>query len=783
MKFGTLHIKLPDGKTRDYPLDQPSVSVGRAQGNELIVEDTSVSRRHARLSVESGRLLIEDLGSANGTFIGSQRLAANTPSLVPENQTFLLGDVEVRYTPAPVVEATQAFAQPKIEAVAPAPAGPPVSLSLIGPTQPVAPGTVTTANLTIQNRGTVVDELIIKVSGIPIEWVKITKERVPLLPNAQETVTLTFAPPRRPESTATDHAFIVSVISREYHTGANANGTLKVLPFQGFSLNLNPQRSTRDFQLMVQNQGNAQTAYHFKGSDDEQALTYQFGQDGVTLQPGQSGAIGLHVAPKVKPRIGTRETRSFNIIATPLDPTAAEVKTTGQLIIRPPIPVWLIPLVLLLTLCVCVGSAWAYTQVCGTLGSNLPLCPVNVKPVINVFDVTPEEIEKGGTVALTWDVSNAEKVELIAPVQETLQKSGVRTLTIEQSTNFTLKATNNLGGSVEKSITVKLKNSPPVVQSFKSDPPVVVAGQPGKVTLSWTVIGATNVSIEGVPGVSGATGSAQIDPPTAEKVYKLVATNEVGTVEQSITIGVSSAGCVMTLSAEMREGPSLKYRVIDTLSAGVSVSPVGRNGTGEWLRVRANKEGWIQAGSVNCANVQILDVPTVSPADVPPEPTDTPTITPTPTNTPVPTDTPAPTATPKPPATIKPPVVTLKPLPLATLVFQPPVLINPGIIIAFAGGSIDDYVGNWVPEDANWNGVVVINVTKENATQLRVHAEGKCSPTNCNWGDVIVTFSAEPVVVNFPNGRTLTISMESYTQLRAVKTGGGTTDDVKYKKQ
>ncbi len=86
------------------------------------------------LSVESSKLLIEDLGSANGTFIGSQRLPANTPSLVPENLAFLLGDVELLYTPAPVVEATQAFVKPKIETVAPAaaPDGPPVGISLVG---------------------------------------------------------------------------------------------------------------------------------------------------------------------------------------------------------------------------------------------------------------------------------------------------------------------------------------------------------------------------------------------------------------------------------------------------------------------------------------------------------------------------------------------------------------------------------------------------------------------------------------------------------------------------
>lgn len=60
MKYGTLHITTPDGKARDHSIDQPNFSIGRAQGNDLIVEDTSVSRRHARLTVESGHLMIED---------------------------------------------------------------------------------------------------------------------------------------------------------------------------------------------------------------------------------------------------------------------------------------------------------------------------------------------------------------------------------------------------------------------------------------------------------------------------------------------------------------------------------------------------------------------------------------------------------------------------------------------------------------------------------------------------------------------------------------------------
>ena len=285
--------------------------------------------------------------------------------------------------------------------------------------------------------------------------------------------------------------------------------------------------------------------------------------------------------------------------------------------------------------------------------------------MINVFAVTPLEIEKGGQIAIQWDVSNAEKVELTQPVQETLVKQGVKTYSIDQSTTFTLKAT-NFAGSIEKSITVKLKNSPPVVQSFKADPPVVTAGKSDKVALSWIVAGADSVSIEGVPGAAGATGSVQVDPPAADKVYTLIATNSTGQTKQQLTLKVSSAGCALTKAANMYEGPKETYRMIDSLPAATQVLPIGRNNTGEWLRVQANKEGWVNAAKIKC-NLPVLQFPTISPGDIPAEPTSTPTATPVPTDTPKPTDTPTPTL----PPSLTPLPVTFHPLPIGTLIYKP----------------------------------------------------------------------------------------------------------------
>lgn len=50
------------------------VSLGRAEDNHLRLEDTFVSSHHARLSVTPEGLLLEDLGSTNGTFLNGEEV-------------------------------------------------------------------------------------------------------------------------------------------------------------------------------------------------------------------------------------------------------------------------------------------------------------------------------------------------------------------------------------------------------------------------------------------------------------------------------------------------------------------------------------------------------------------------------------------------------------------------------------------------------------------------------------------------------------------------------------
>jgi len=58
-----------------YTLEGDQLNIGRDSTNEVAINDAEVSRRHARLTFQGGKYVLEDLGSTNGTFVNGQRLA------------------------------------------------------------------------------------------------------------------------------------------------------------------------------------------------------------------------------------------------------------------------------------------------------------------------------------------------------------------------------------------------------------------------------------------------------------------------------------------------------------------------------------------------------------------------------------------------------------------------------------------------------------------------------------------------------------------------------------
>ncbi len=662
MNLGILKIRFPDGASSDFPIQSESFSVGRAPDNDLVINHPSVSRKHARLKIEGEMLSIEDLDSANGSFLGTTPIPANVLTPVPKGAKLILGEVGVEYVPPAPVE--QVMHEPTVmaprqsppAATPPPPPKPPVEpkpqpkptppppqktilLKLSGPDDPVVPGNATIAQLTVQNLGSIVDEVRVRVTGVPEDWVRLSKDSLRLLPNAQEQVIITFQPPRRYNAVAWKYPFEVVATSREYHTGETVRGILDVLSFVDFNIELKPVRSKRDFSLVARNMGNVPVTYSFLAMDDEAAMEYSLSQPAVTLRPGQIESIQMQVNTRRGFRAGGRQYLPFTVIGRP-GQEGKEVKAVGQLSLRLGIPAWLISLLILLITGLIVGAAATYLKLCPTKWPNGPFCPASDRPVINAFIVSEEEVAPGTTITLGWDVSGADQVQITGPVQNTVEGTATMVYEVTSPVTFTLRAT-NYAGTVEKSIAIKVKGSPPLIESFTSDPGAVIRGQTEKVLLSWVVQGVTTVSIIGVPQQNlNAVGSVEVNAPADSITYRLVAKNDYGEVSQELSLVVSDAGCIIANPSDaievMREGPHPSNPEIIILTNGETVEPVGRNSTVTWLLIQArNKEGWVMADHVTCAAGSFTTFPTINPANIPtPVPTATMTITPTPSITP-----------------------------------------------------------------------------------------------------------------------------------------------------
>jgi pSer/pThr/pTyr-binding forkhead associated (FHA) protein len=74
------------------------VSVGRVSDNELSLNDASVSKIHAAITMnQQGTLLVADTGSTNGTFINGRRIAYGEARQIEDRDVVGFGDVEVRF--------------------------------------------------------------------------------------------------------------------------------------------------------------------------------------------------------------------------------------------------------------------------------------------------------------------------------------------------------------------------------------------------------------------------------------------------------------------------------------------------------------------------------------------------------------------------------------------------------------------------------------------------------------------------------------------------------------
>jgi DNA-binding winged helix-turn-helix (wHTH) protein len=84
--------------------------IGRDAAVSVWIEHATLSRRHARITLQAGKAVLEDLGSKNGTLL--REVVVLQPTPLRSGDVFTCGTLQFRYLEAAAVPATQTLVHP-----------------------------------------------------------------------------------------------------------------------------------------------------------------------------------------------------------------------------------------------------------------------------------------------------------------------------------------------------------------------------------------------------------------------------------------------------------------------------------------------------------------------------------------------------------------------------------------------------------------------------------------------------------------------------------------------
>ena len=116
----TIIIQEKGGEQRRMVFNKPEVTIGRVQGNDIVLPKGNVSKRHARIVLKDGKFIIVDLKSTNGTYVNGRKITS--PLVVKDSDKIYIGDFIVGVDESSGANQDMGEAPPQQSAPTPPPA-------------------------------------------------------------------------------------------------------------------------------------------------------------------------------------------------------------------------------------------------------------------------------------------------------------------------------------------------------------------------------------------------------------------------------------------------------------------------------------------------------------------------------------------------------------------------------------------------------------------------------------------------------------------------------------
>ncbi|HUN08635.1 MAG TPA: FHA domain-containing protein [Aggregatilineales bacterium] len=634
MAYGRLDVFWPDGNFKSYPLIENTVSVGRSTGNTIALDTNTISRYHFSIRTDGEQVILTDLDSINGTFVDGERVETHRPRILDGGEEIQAGHLRIIYhhldemptqPMTTILETTQ-----RLELASPA-----FRIDVIPPEGSFPPGAHKSAELSITNTGEQRANYRIEASGMPSDWIRISRPELEIEPGETELVLVNFKPLRRPESRPGDYAVVLRVIHEETSGLLEANLLIRVLSYSGFGMALEPKRinSGERFKLHLHNQGSAILPLTLSGQDRAGRLSFTIQPPQVSLGPGQRMTVSGEVRAKSPAWFGKPIARDFDLRVRSNDAARFTVAARGHFIERPLLPGWA-PLAAL--------AAVIMIGLCGLLLAGVIFAP-RPEPNISAFSVNSPQVAQGQAIALNWAATNAQQFDVQVNGTPVLSDLSPDTTSVSLDTRdlagpvqISLVASN--GGqsvSAAQSVVVYV---PLGEGSFTADPPQLVRYVVQSLSVAWDVPGAVRTRITGLERFSttqidstyGASGSIRGLVGIANEALSLIllAEDQVGNIVQTaLQIPVVNPQCRpggngITLYA----GPDTRQQVVGTIARNTAVVVDAQDSSGLWIRAQlpGGLRGWGPVDAFACDPIfQVSDLykELVVPTLPPPTPT------------------------------------------------------------------------------------------------------------------------------------------------------------------
>lgn len=235
----------------------------------------------------------------------------------------------------------------------------------------VAPGSSTTFTMQLNNNGLATESLRLFIDGIPTGWVSTPYPITELESGEEKEIPVTISPPRGSESRAGRHPLTIRMVSQTSpDQTATQDAILTIGAFLEFQSELQPASTIdalQNAQIAVTNAGNVNEAFQINWQSDEEILSFELWQQAgeevifkevqehaLKVEPGKQEAAHFRAGLRQRPLIGGSKAYPFQV---QVRSSGDEVRThNGEVNDRGIIPIWVLPLVLVLCVSlVCLG--------------------------------------------------------------------------------------------------------------------------------------------------------------------------------------------------------------------------------------------------------------------------------------------------------------------------------------------------------------------------------------------------------------------------------------------